>query len=82
MRLLYIYSTPESAKEGLIKIGDATDVDKRIKEQLNTASSFNHSSLDYKLLYKTLAAKADGTPFRDHDIHAILESIKQTYMLS
>ncbi|MAI66051.1 MAG: hypothetical protein CL600_14495 [Alteromonas sp.] len=73
MRLLYIYSTPESAKEGLIKIGDATDVDKRIKEQLNTASSFNHSSLDYKLLYKTLAAKADGTPFRDHDIHAILE---------
>lgn len=73
MRLLYIYNTPESAKEGLIKIGDAIDVDKRIKEQLNTASSFNHNSLDYKLLYKTLAAKADGTPFRDHDIHSILE---------
>lgn len=73
MRSLYIYCTPQSMVEGLIKVGDANDVEKRIKEQLNTASSFHQDSLTYTLLYQTEAIKEDNTPFRDHDIHSILE---------
>lgn len=72
-KFIYIYETPSSKLESLIKIGDAIDIDKRIKEQLNTASSFQQDSLEYTLLYKTEAIKIDGTQFRDHDIHAILE---------
>ena len=72
-KFIYIYETPSSKLESLIKIGDAIDVEKRIKEQLNTASSFEQSSLEYTLLYQTEAIKKDGTHFRDHDIHAILE---------
>ncbi|MDG1938429.1 MAG: GIY-YIG nuclease family protein, partial [Pseudomonadales bacterium] len=73
MRNIYIYTTPNANKDGIIKIGDASDVEKRIKEQLNTASSFQQDSLEYTLLYQTKAIKEDGTPFRDHEIHAILE---------
>jgi hypothetical protein len=40
MKLIYIYQTPDSKLLGLIKIGDANDVEKRISEQLNTASAF------------------------------------------
>lgn len=73
MRSLYVYSTPASEKEGYLKIGDALDVEKRIKEQLNTASLFHENDLAYTLLFKTRAVKDDGSPFRDHDIHSILE---------
>jgi hypothetical protein len=72
MRHIYIYETPDSREQGLIKIGDAADVEKRIQEQLNTASAFDASSLQYTLLYTTQAVKQDGTDFRDHDIHKIL----------
>lgn len=72
-KYIYIYETPSSKLESLIKIGDANDVDKRIKEQLNNASTFHEDGLEYTLLYKTEAVKNDGTPFRDHDIFPILE---------
>lgn len=74
MRKIYIYSTPESAEQGLIKIGDAHDVRKRIEEQLNTASAFDSKSLEYTLLHSEDAVRDDGVEFRDHDIHAILKS--------
>lgn len=73
MRKIYIYSTPESAEHGLIKIGDAHDVRKRIREQLNTASVFDSKSLEYTLLHSEDAVRDDGFEFRDHDIHAILK---------
>lgn len=73
MKHIYIYETPESKKMGLLKIGDATDVDSRIREQLNTAGAFEASKLQYTLLYRTEAKRADGVEFRDHDIHALLE---------
>lgn len=72
MKKLYIYNTPTSKAEGLIKIGDATDVEQRIKNQLNTASTMNPEGLAYTLLFETEAVKDDGTEFRDHDIHALL----------
>lgn len=74
MRNIYIYCTPESTEQGLIKIGDAHDVRKRIEEQLNTASAFDSKSLEYTLLHSEEAVRNDGVEFRDHDIHAILKS--------
>jgi superfamily II DNA or RNA helicase len=74
MKHLYIYETPDSKEKGYIKIGDAEDIEKRIKEQLNTAAAFDASHLNYALLYSTPALKDDGSPFRDHQIHSILES--------
>ncbi|MDG1816131.1 MAG: DEAD/DEAH box helicase family protein [Glaciecola sp.] len=73
MKKIYIYETPTSKLESLIKIGDAIDIDKRIDRQLNTASSFQKENLEYTLLYQTEAIKEDGTLFRDHDVHAVLE---------
>jgi superfamily II DNA or RNA helicase len=72
MRSIYIYETPASREQGLIKIGDAHDVHKRIGDQLNTASAINAEGLAYTLLFQTEAVKDDGTEFRDHDIHAAL----------
>lgn len=72
MRYIYIYETPASRERGLIKIGDAQDVVKRIEEQLNTASAIDASALAYTILLNTEAVKDDGTGFRDHDIHAAL----------
>lgn len=74
MKFIYIYETPESKKQGLIKIGDANDVKKRIEEQFNNASAFDASSLQYTVLYQEEAIKTDGTEFRDHAIHTALES--------
>lgn len=72
MRSIYLYETPESKEQGLIKIGDAQDVEKRIREQLDTASRISADKLEYTLLSKWEAVRSDGTAFRDHDIHAIL----------
>jgi hypothetical protein len=74
MKYIYIYETPASKEHGLIKIGDARDVDRRIKGQINTASAFDASSLSYSLIYQTDAIKFDGSEFRDHDIHSALVS--------
>lgn len=73
-KYIYIYETPESKKLGLIKIGDAFDVDTRIKEQLNTASAIDAGTLRYTKLYESEATRNNGEEFRDHEIHAILES--------
>lgn len=77
MKHIYIYETPESKQKGLIKIGDAENVIKRIEEQLNTAAAFDASNLKYDLIYTTKAIKDDGTEFRDYQIHDIL--IKKGY---
>lgn len=72
MRHIYIYETPASRELGLIKIGYAQDVDQRIREQFNTASAIDASSMAYSILYQSEAVKEDSTEFRDHDIHAAL----------
>lgn len=74
MRHIYIYETPASREQGLIKIGDAGDVESRIKEQLVTAGTFDATATEYRLLFKVEAVRKDGTEFRDHQIHPILES--------
>lgn len=71
-KYIYIYETPSSKDKGLIKIGDATNVEMRIGHQINTASAFDAASFDFTLLYQAKAVKEDGSEFRDHDIHAAL----------
>jgi hypothetical protein len=81
-RRIYAYTLPGkdsqpwdradgSTGTGLIKVGDTTKpkVLDRIKEQLGTA----YPNLDgVDLLLDIEAARADGTPFRDYDIHRAL----------
>jgi hypothetical protein len=74
MRYIYIYDTPSSRDQGLIKIGDALNVDQRILEQFNTAAATDVGHLAFEKLYVCEAVKADGTEFRDHHIHAALAS--------
>ncbi|MDE1892379.1 MAG: DEAD/DEAH box helicase family protein [Betaproteobacteria bacterium] len=73
IRYIYIYETPESKLKGLIKIGDAFDIDARIKQQLNTAAAISADQLSYQLLYKTEAVINDTIEIRDYDIHKALE---------
>ncbi|MDD3769960.1 MAG: GIY-YIG nuclease family protein [Sulfuricurvum sp.] len=73
-KYIYIYQTPSSKEKGLIKIGDAFDIDARIKQQLNTAAAISADQLAYELLYKTEAVLNNGTEIRDHDIHKALEA--------
>mgnify|MGYP001426157225 CR=1 FL=1 len=74
---IYIYQTPESEKEGFLKIGSAVTgrVDKRIEEQFNTAGVFADTDISKAIkLHETPAVRADGSEFTDHVIHKILES--------
>lgn len=75
MNKIYIYETPDSKKQGLIKIGETSgSVEDRIAQQLNTASTFDALSLKYSLLFQTEAVYANGKEFSDKDIHSILKS--------
>jgi molybdopterin-guanine dinucleotide biosynthesis protein len=59
-------SVPDHDK--YIKVGytDREDTEKRISEQLHTAS------IDFKVLFKESAMRPDGTCFTDKDVHRIL----------
>ncbi len=69
---IYIYQTPFGKKNGLIKIGQATNVDERIQNQVNQASAIDHQQLTFDILYHTPAYHLDGRAFKDHDIHSAL----------
>lgn len=54
--------------EGYIKVGyTERDVETRVKEQLHT------SGVQYRILLKECAMRADGTCFTDHEIHTALK---------
>ena len=68
-RRIYAYTLP--GKEGLIKVGETTksSVEERIKQQLGTA----YPNLEgVSILLDEPAKRADGTWFRDHDVHRAL----------
>jgi hypothetical protein len=72
MKKIYIYKTKASEDLGLLKIGEAINVEERIKNQFNTAAMLSHTP--YEILYEVPAIKADGTSFGDKDIHRLLRS--------
>jgi hypothetical protein len=62
---------------GVIKVGETTkkDVRERIQQQLGTA----YPKLNgVELLIDTDAERADGTQFRDHDVHRALVAVAGT----
>ena len=74
----YIYAYTEEQYEdvewkgerdgkGLIKIGDTTDLERRMKEHYPTNSP--NDEKDYKILYYEKALKENGDTFLDHEIH-------------
>lgn len=75
---IYGYTLPDvEDHKGYIKIGytDRGDTEVRIKEQLHTAA------IKFTIVLKESAMRADGTCFRDKDIHNVLRRhrIKQLY---
>ncbi len=68
---IYAYVLPESVEhQGLIKIGYTTKTAKhRIREQLTVLGNPT-----YTILLDEPAIRADGTGFKDHDIHTYLKS--------
>lgn len=67
---IYGYILPDvKDHDGYIKIGytDRKDTETRIREQLHTAA------INFKILFKESAMRADGTCFTDKDIHRLLK---------
>lgn len=67
---IYGYILPDvKDHDGYIKIGytDRKDTETRIKEQLHTAA------INFKILFKESAMRADGTCFTDKDVHRLLK---------
>lgn len=67
---IYGYILPDvKGHDGYIKIGytDRKDTETRIREQLHTAA------INFKILFKESAMRADGTCFTDKDIHRLLK---------
>ena len=68
---IYGYILPDvKDHDGYIKIGytDRKDTETRIREQLHTAA------INFKILFKESAMRADGTCFTDKDIHRLLKN--------
>ena len=67
---IYGYILPDvKDHDGYIKIGytDRKDTETRIREQLHTAA------INFKILFKESAMRADGTCFTDKDVHRLLQ---------
>ena len=67
---IYGYTLPDvKDRDGYIKIGytDRKDTETRIREQLHTAA------INFKILFKESAMRADGTCFTDKDVHRLLK---------
>lgn len=67
---IYGYILPDvKGHDGYIKIGytDRKDTETRIREQLHTAA------INFKILFKESAMRADGTCFTDKDVHRLLK---------
>lgn len=70
-----IYAYTEDQYEGYYKVGDTTrdDVEIRVKEQYPTIRPGNE--LPYRIEFSESAMRADGSVFRDHEVHRMLESM-------
>ena len=67
---IYGYILPDvKDHDGYVKIGytDRKDTEARIREQLHTAA------INFKILFKESAMRADGTCFTDKDVHRLLQ---------
>ena len=70
-----IYAYTEDQYEGYYKVGDTTrdDVEIRVKEQYPTIRPGNE--VPYRIEFTDSAMRADGSVFRDYEVHRMLESM-------
>ncbi len=68
-----IYAYTEDQYEGYYKVGDTTrdDVEVRVKEQYPTIRPGNEPP--YQINFTESAMRADGSVFRDYEVHRMLE---------
>ena len=70
-----IYAYTEDQYKGYYKVGDTTrdDVEIRVREQYPTIRPGNEPP--YRIVFTESAMRADGSVFRDHEVHRMLESM-------
>ena len=69
-KVIYVYHHPESVEhEGWLKIGDQTGFNSGRIQQQNEADNIRAETL-----YMTPAIDKNGNPFRDYEVHAIIDA--------
>ena len=70
--MIYAYEDTNPQYKGMLKVGyTSIDVDKRVAEQYPTKRP--DGSVPYKIVVRENAMYDDGTGFKDHDVHKVLE---------
>lgn len=70
--MIYAYEDTNPQYKGMLKVGyTSVDIDKRVAEQYPTKRP--DGSVPYKIVVRESAMYDDGTGFKDHDVHKVLE---------
>ena len=70
--MIYAYEDTNPQYNGMLKVGyTSIDVEKRVAEQYPTKRP--DGSVPYKIVVRESAMLDDGTAFKDHDVHKVLE---------
>ena len=70
--MIYAYEDTNPQYKGMLKVGyTSIDIDKRVAEQYPTKRP--DGSVPYKIVVRENAMYDDGTGFKDHDVHKVLE---------
>ena len=70
--MIYAYEDTNPQYSGMLKVGyTSVDVEKRVAEQYPTKRP--DGSVPYKIVVSESAMQDDGTAFKDHDVHKVLE---------
>ena len=70
--MIYAYEDTNPQYNGMLKVGyTSIDVEKRVAEQYPTKRP--DGSVPYKIVVRESAMHDDGTAFKDHDVHKVLE---------
>ena len=71
--MVYAYSDDNPKYEGMLKVGYTEKVvEARVAEQYPT---LRPGKKPYKIVFAESAVKNDGSVFKDHDLHAVLEEM-------
>ncbi|MBQ9762861.1 MAG: GIY-YIG nuclease family protein [Phascolarctobacterium sp.] len=70
--MIYAYEDTNPQYKGMLKVGyTSIDIDKRVAEQYPIKRP--DGSVPYKIVVRESAMYDDGTAFKDHDVHKVLE---------
>lgn len=73
--MIYAYEDKIPEHKGLLKVGyTSIDVDKRVAQQFPIKSP--DGKLPYRIVVRESAMYPDGSNFKDHDVHKVLERMR------